>query len=67
MQLLNKSVSNDCGMFVSQAKVADNVLTLRVQERYIRYFEPIDRWPMFLELIDASAAYSNAVVILTKQ
>ena len=67
LQLLNKSVSNDCGMFISQAKVTNNVLTLKVQERYVRYFEPIERWPMFLDLIDASAAYSNAVVILTKQ
>ena len=67
VELLNKSVTTKCGAFIAQARVKDNELTLKINERYIRYFEQVSNWDEFLELIDASAAYNNTVVVLTKQ
>ena len=67
VELLNKSVTTKCGAFIAQARVKDNELTLKINERYIRYFEPVSNWTEFLELIDASAAYNNTVVVLTRQ
>lgn len=67
VELLNKSVTTKCGAFIAQARVKDNELTLKINERYIRYFEQVNNWDEFLELIDASAAYNNTVVVLTKQ
>lgn len=67
VESLNKSVTTKCGAFIAQAKLLDNVLTLKINERYIRYFEPVTNWPDFLELIDASSAYNNIEVILTRE
>lgn len=66
LESVNKNVANECGAFYAQARVQDNKLVIQVNERYLHYVVPIERWPKFLELNDASLAFSNTSIILNR-
>lgn len=66
LQKINTNIANECGAFYAQARVAENKLVVQVNERYLQYVVPIERWSKFLELIDASVAFSNASIVLNK-
>ena len=67
LEALNRNVANECGAFYAQATVQDQYLVLQVNERYSRYAEPVERWPKYLQLLDASAEFNDASLVLTKQ
>ena len=64
LSMINKNVVNECGAFYAQAKVNDNILTIQINERYLHYVIPVEKWDKFLEIIDASAAFSNFAIVL---
>lgn len=64
LSMVNKNIINECGAFYAQAKVSDNILTIQINERYLHYVIPIEKWDKFLEIIDASAAFSNTSIVL---
>ena len=67
LEALNRNVANACGAFYAQATVQGQYLVLQVNERYSRYAEPVERWPHCLQLLDASAEFNDASLVLTKQ
>ena len=67
LEALNRNVANACGAFYAQATVQGQYLVLQVNERYSRYAEPVERWPHYLQLLDASAEFNDASLVLTKQ
>ena len=64
LSMINKNVVNECGAFYAQAKVNDNILTIQINERYLHYVIPVEKWDKFLEIIDTSAAFSNFAIVL---
>lgn len=64
LEMINKNIVNECGAFYAQAKVNDNILTIQINERYLHYVIPIERWNKFLEIIDTSVAFSNTAIVL---
>lgn len=64
LSIINKNVVNECGAFYAQAKVNDNILTIQINERYLHYVIPVEKWDKFLEIIDTSAAFSNFAIVL---
>lgn len=65
LDLATQNVTNECGAFITQAKIDGNKLTLVAFERYLRYVESAERWSQFLQLVDAVAAFGNSAIILT--
>ncbi len=64
LNMINKNIANECGAFYAQAKIQDNKLIIQVNERYLHYVIPIEKWDKFLEIIDTSVAFSNATIVL---
>lgn len=61
---LNKSVSNSCGAFITQATTNGTELKLTVTKRYNHAQEPLEKWPEVLAFIDAASDFNTAQLIL---
>ena len=67
LDALQVAVNNKVGSYHATASVNDaGELELRVRERYKTNFIPLDQWQEVLDILDASAAYNDAVVVLKK-
>ena len=64
---LNKTVDNECGNFISRAKVENNTLVLEVRKMYKYSRFDSAQWPRVLALIEAAYDFSESKVILAKQ
>ncbi len=64
---LNKNISNDCGSFVSTAKIENNNLVIDVRKTYKAKYFKVDQWSRLVEVLDAAFDFSQARIILQKQ
>lgn len=64
---LNKSVMNECGSFVSTAKVENNIITLTAQKQYKLKTVEASKWSSMLAVLDAAYNFSQAKLVLQKQ
>lgn len=63
---LNKNVDNECGTFISSAKVDGSTLTIKVKKIYKHNFEPIGNWTKLVEMIDAANSFYGQSIVLKK-
>ncbi len=61
---LNTSVNTVVGAFNTGASVDDGKVKIRMTERYTRSIYPESAWPEVLKIMDASAAFNNASILL---
>jgi hypothetical protein len=66
VEQLNKSLSNNCGSFTSNATTDGNVLTLMVSRTYTHNFEKASEWPKLVSLLDVAFDFTNQKVLLEK-
>lgn len=64
---LVKKVDNECGSFICEAKADGNMVLIKVAKIYKNAFEPVANWDKLLEIIDASADWENAKILLKKK
>ncbi|MBL7763614.1 MAG: DUF3857 domain-containing protein [Chitinophagaceae bacterium] len=64
---LVKKVDNECGSFICEAKADGNMVLIKVEKIYKNAFEPVANWDKLLEIIDASADWENAKILLKKK
>ncbi|PWT99230.1 MAG: hypothetical protein C5B52_10965 [Bacteroidetes bacterium] len=63
---LNKTVSNECGSFISTATVENNVIVLKVKKQYAKKQFDKDQWPKLTEILDEAYNFSQSKIILKK-
>ena len=67
LENLNQAVTNECGTFVSTAKVENNSLILQASKMYkAKYFE-LSQWPRLMEVLEAAYTFSQSKIVLKKQ
>jgi hypothetical protein len=58
---------NKAGSFTSTASVNNDVLTVSVNRVYKNNFEKVSNWPLLVDILDATHAFSTQKVLLEKQ
>ena len=68
LEPVKKTVSNKYGSFHSGAELTENGdVRVRVNERYNTYVIPVDDWESKLQIMDASASFNDAAIVLKKR
>jgi hypothetical protein len=67
IESLNQQVSNDCGSFISNAKVENNNLVIDVRKMYRGNHFELQQWSKMLEVLDAAYNFSQSKIVLKKQ
>ncbi len=67
LEAIKTMVSNKYGSYYSEAELSDggNVV-VHVRERYNTYVIPAEDWEQFLQVMDASAAFNDAAIVLRR-
>lgn len=65
-EILNKNIDNECGAFVSTAKLDGSVLTINVKKVYKHNFELAGDWNKLAQMIDAANDFYVRSVVLRK-
>jgi hypothetical protein len=64
---LNKNVENECGGFVSTAKVDGNKIVITVSKYYKNAFEPAANWDKIVAFVDEATQFSKEKILFKKQ
>ena len=63
---LTRNINNECGTFISSAKVVGSTLTVEVKKVVKAKNFDARQWPFMLEVLDAGYNFSQAKIILKK-
>lgn len=63
---LTKTVSNECGSFMSVALLKDNFIVISVKKVYKQQNFDVSKWPLMLDILDAGYKFSQSKIILKK-
>lgn len=66
LESLNKNIDNECGSFITNARVENNNLVLDVKKMYKAKSFETQKWPLLLNVQDASYAFSQSKIVLHK-
>jgi hypothetical protein len=64
---LNKKVENEIASFVTTAVVNGNTLTATAVRSFSNNFEPVSNWEKLLQIIDATADFTESKVLFEKK
>lgn len=67
IHVLNKSVNNECGTFVSSADINGSTLYIKAKKIYKHNYEPASNWDKLIEMIDAANEFYAQSIILKKK
>lgn len=68
LETLKKMENNTYGSFYSEGRLTeDGNLEIHVRERYNTYIIPLEDWGSMLQILDASASFSDASIVLKKK
>jgi hypothetical protein len=66
LEQLRKSVTNECGSFVSKASAENGKLLINVVRTYNHKHEPAANWDKLLQIIDATNAFTTIQTVIRK-
>jgi hypothetical protein len=63
----NKKIENECGGFISSAKLNGNKVEFDILKYYINSFEPVKNWEKLTAFVDAAFALGKEKILLKKK
>ncbi len=64
---LNKKIENECGGFVTTAKVEGNKLLVTTNKYYVNAVEPVANWQKLTSFVDAAFEFGKEKILLKKK
>lgn len=60
-------VDNECCSFKASTVQNDNTFIIKIEKAFKHGMDPKDKWPLYMEMLDAAYAFSQKKIILKKQ
>ncbi len=67
VEALNKNVSNETGLFITEATTTGDLVRIKVRKQYLNSYEPVGNWEKMIQFIDASNDWTNAKLLFKKK
>jgi len=67
LQDLNANIDNECGSFVSTAKVDGDKLIITTRKLYKKSFDKKEAWPNYIAFLESAYKFSQAKIVLKKK